>query len=139
MDVYKLKDLSAEDRQTVLLGEAVSAEEQSYMKTLTPEELSIKREEMSNASILLNKLEEDFKVVKEAHKDEIKPIATARKNALDAIRLRAIQVTGKVWMIADHENKMMHSVTDDGNVLGSRPMLPEERQFRIPNILNKAI
>lgn len=139
MDIYKLKDLSAEERQTVLLGEAVSAEEQVYMKTLTPEELHIKREEMSNASILLDQLQADFKVVKDAHKQEITPIALKRRTALEAIRLKAVPITGKVWMIADHDNKMMHSVVDDGSVLGSRPMLPEERQYRMPTALKQAM
>lgn len=132
MDVYRLKDLSHEERQTVLLGEAVSGDEQVYLKTLTPEELHIKREGMANDSILLNQYEAEFKDVKDEHKNKIMPIKQRRDEALEAIRLKAVPVTGKVWLLADHENKMMHSVTDDGNVLGSRPMLPEERQIRVP-------
>lgn len=139
MDIYKLKDLSPEERQTVFQGEAVSAEEQVYMKTLTPEELHIKREEMSNASILLDQLQADFKEVKDAHKQEVAPVALKRKLSLEAIRLKAIPIQGKVWLVADHDNKMMHSVTDEGYVLSSRPMLPEERQYRIPATLNKAM
>lgn len=138
MDVYRLKDLSAEERQTVLLGEAVSGDEQVYLKTLTPEELHITREGMANDSILLNQYEAEFKDVKDKHKNMVSPIKERRDKALEAIRLKAVPVKGKVWLLADHENKMMHSVTDEGYVLGSRPMLPEERQYRIAH-LNKAI
>lgn len=138
MDVYRLKDLSPEERLTVLLGEAVTGEEQVYLKTLTPEELHIRREEMANASILLNQYEAEFKEVKDDHKTKVTPVKQRRDEALEAIRLKAIPITGKVWMLADHENKMMHSVTDEGSVLASRPMLPEERQYRISH-LNKAI
>lgn len=138
MDVYRLKDLSFEERQTVLLGEAVSGGEQVYLKTLTPEELHIKREDMANSSILLNQYEAEFKEVKEEHKSKVTPVKQRRDEALEAIRLKAVPVTGKVWLLADHDNKMMHSVTDEGYVLGSRPMLPEERQYRISH-LNKAI
>lgn len=138
MDVYRLKDLSPEERQTVLLGEAVSGGEQVYLKTLTPEELHIKREEMANASILLDQYEAEFKDIKDAHKAKITTVKQERDIALECIRLKAVQVTGKVYLLADHENKMMHSVTEEGFVLGSRPMLPEERQYRMTTI-SKAV
>jgi hypothetical protein len=139
MDPYKLKDLSQEERQTVFQGEAVSAEEQVYMRPLTPEELHIKREEMANASIMLDELEAEFKEVKDQHKASVTPFRIKRDESLDAIRLKAVPIKCKVCILADHENKMMHSVTDDGSVLGSRPMLPEERQYRINATLNKAM
>lgn len=138
MDIYKLKDLSEQDRQTVFLGEADGAEEQVYLKPLTPEELAITREEHSNASILLDELIEKFSDVKARHKEEIKPINSKRKAALKAIRQKAIEITGKVWRLPDYENSMMHFITNEGQVLSSRPMLPQERQFKIQQ-LNKAI
>jgi hypothetical protein len=139
MNPYALKDLTHEERQSVFLGEAVSGEEQQYMKTLTPEELAIKREEMTNATILHDELDAEFKKLKDAHKEKVAPILLKRKESLAAIRMRAVPIIGKVWLLADHDNKMMHSVTDDGTVLGSRPMLPEERQYRISTTLNKAM
>lgn len=138
MDIYKLKDLSPEERQTVFLGEAAGSEEQVYLKPLSPEELAITREEHSNASILIDEMTEQFANIKAKHKEEIKPIQQKRKTAISAIRQKAVQITGRVWKLPDHDNMMMHFVTDDGQVLSSRPMLPQERQFRIQN-LNKAI
>lgn len=138
MDIYRLKDLSPEERQTVFQGEAVKVEEQSYLKPLTPEELHIRREEMANDSILLNEYESELKEIKDQFKLKMNPIEKRRDEALEAIRLKSISITGKVFMLADHDNKMIHSITEDGSVLGSRPMLPEERQYRI-NTLNKAM
>lgn len=138
MDIYRLKDLSQDERQTVLLGEAVKVEEQSYLKPLTPDELHVRREEMANDSILLNEYEAELKEIKDAFKLKMNPVEKRRDEALEAIRLKSISITGKVFMLADHDNKMIHSVTEDGSVLGSRPMLPEERQYRI-NTLNKAM
>lgn len=138
MDIYKLKDLSTEERQTVLLGEAAGSEEQVYLRPLTNEELAITREEHANASILIDELTEQFANVKARHKEEIKPIQQKRKTAIAAIRQKAVQITGRVWKLPDHDNMMMHFVTDDGQVLSSRPMLPQERQYRINN-LNKAM
>lgn len=140
MDIYKLKDLSTDERQTVFLGEADGCEEQVYLKPLTAEELAITREEHSNASILLDEMIEEFTKVKSIHKERIKPISMKRKNALMAIRQKAVQITGKVWKLPDHENMMMHFVTDEGQVLSSRPMLPQERQLNFRSAtLNKAM
>lgn len=138
MDIYKLKDLSPDERQTVFLGEAAGSEEQVYLKPLTPEELAITREEHANASILIDEMVEQFANVKAKHKEEIKPIQQKRKSAIAAIRQKAVQITGKVWKLPDHENMMMHFVADDGQVLSSRPMLPQERQYRL-SPLNKAM
>lgn len=138
MDIYKLKDLSPEERQTVFLGEAAGSEEQVYLKPLTPEELAITREEHSNASILIDEMVEQFTNVKKAHKEAIAPIQAKRKQAITAIRQKAIQITGKVWKLPDHDNMMIHYITDEGQVLSSRPMLPQERQYRIQS-LNKAM
>lgn len=139
MDIYKLKDLSSEERQTVFLGEAVKAEEQQYMKPLTPDELHVRREEMANDSILLNGYEAELKEIKDEYKLKMNPVEKRRDEALEAIRLKAIPITGKVFMLADHDNKMIHSVTEDGSVLGSRPMLPEERQYRINTQISRAV
>lgn len=46
MDVYKLKSLSAEERESVLLGESLSVEEAAYMQPLTQDELSIKKDDL---------------------------------------------------------------------------------------------
>lgn len=138
MDIYKLKDLSEQERQTVFLGEADGSEEQVYLKPLSPEELAVTREEHSTASILLDELVEKFAEVKARHKEEIKPINSKRKAALKAIRQRAVEITGKVWKLPDYDNSMMHFITNEGQVLSSRPMLPQERQFKISQ-LNKAV
>lgn len=50
---------------------------------------------------------------------------------LDAIKNKAVEVKGKVYKLADFENQMIHFVDPLGNVLSSRKMLPDERQFRI--------
>lgn len=138
MDIHRLKDLSSEERQSVFLGEADGFEEQVYLRPLTPEELAIKREEHSNASILVDEMTDEFAKIKSQHKEKIAPINAKRKAALMAIRQKAVQITGKVWKLPDHENMLMHFISDDGQHLSSRPMLPQERQFRINN-LNKAM
>lgn len=138
MDIYKLKDLTVQDRKDQINAMFSKAEEKIYMKPLTREELAIRKDEMAEATIMLNTLEEEFKQIKEAHKIKVAPHEVKQRAALDAIRNQAVEVKGNVYTIPDHDNNMIHEVTEEGQVLASRPMLPNERQYRI-NTLNQAI
>lgn len=131
MDIFQLKDLSAEERRTVLLGEAVKVEQQAYMRPLSQAELLIKKDELTNNSILKAKIEDEFSEVKKEYKSKLDPLKDLIHETLDALRNKAVLVKGNVYVLSDPKNKMMHNVDVDGNVLSSRPMLPEERQLRI--------
>lgn len=138
MEIYTLKDKSEEDRMGVLEGENIAVEEQAYMKPLTPEELAIKKDDLANAAILKAVIEEELSQVKAQYKDKIEPLRLIVQESIEAIKNKAVEVKGKVYKMADYENQMIHIVDPLGNVLSSRRMLPEERQFRIPQI-SKAI
>lgn len=134
MDIYKLKDLSEEDRQSVLQGESIAIEEHGYMKPLSTEELAIKKDELANAAILKAIIEDELAEIKAQYKDKIEPLRITVGECIDAIKNKAVEVHGKVYKLADYENQMIHVVDPLGNVLNSRRMLPEERQFRIQTI-----
>lgn len=139
MDIYKLKDLSDDERQTVLQGEALSVEEQAYMKPLSPEELAIKKDDLASAAILKAVIEEELAEIKAQYKDKLEPLREKVTEAIQAIKNKAVEVKGNVYKLPDYENQMIHIIDSMGQVLSSRRMLPEERQFRIPAILNKAV
>lgn len=131
MDIYRLKDLSEEERQGVLQGEALTIEEHGYMKPLTNEEISLKKDDLANAAILKAIIEDELAEIKASYKDKIEPLRETISEAIDAIKNKAVEVHGKVYKLADFDNQMIHVVDPFGNVLSSRRMLPEERQFRI--------
>lgn len=131
MDVYRLKTLSQEERDSVLQGESLSVEEQAYMQPLTPEELAIKKDELAVAAINKAYMEEELAEIKKQYKEKIDPMRLQIVDCISAIKNKAIEVKGKVYKLDDHDNKMIHSVDPLGNVLSSRRMLPEEMQTRI--------
>lgn len=138
MDVYRLKDLSEEERQSVLQGEALTVEEQAYMKPLTPEELAIKKDDLATAAILKAVIEDELAEIKSQYKEKLEPLREKVSEAIEAIKNKAVEVKGHVYKLPDYENQMIHIVDSLGQVLSSRRMLPEERQFRIQQ-LNKAM
>jgi hypothetical protein len=131
MDIYKLKDLSTEERRSVLEGESIGEEEQSYMRPLSDQELADMKTEFSSAAIDKAVVEEEFKQVKDQYKSKLKPYNESIVRAMAAIKNRAIWTSGVVFKLPDYDNKMIHIVNADGVVINSRMMKPEERQFRI--------
>lgn len=139
MDIYQLKNLSEEERLTVFQGEAMRSEEQVYARQLTEIELSEHKEEFAQNSILTAVIEDEFADVKSNYKAKLEPLKEKRKTLLEAIKTRTVQEAGIVHLLPDYDNQMVYVVTKAGDVLHSRRMKPEERQFQIGHQLNKAI
>lgn len=59
----------------------------------------------------------------------MKPHKQKVVEALEALRTRQIETQGRIYIIKDFEAKLIHKVDIHGNVIQSRPMLPEERQY----------
>lgn len=131
MDVYKLKNLSDDDRKTVLVGESTEAKEEAYMRPLTDDEIGVKQTELVKTSLLKSAIEEELSEVKKSFKLKLDPLNKELNLLLDQLRVKMIEVKGMVYKLPDHDNSMIHYVDEKGQVLSSRPMLPEERQYRI--------
>lgn len=133
MDIYKLKFLSANERAAILEGERW--EEQVYMKPLEEAEIAEKHEQLAQACIKKSALEAEKKEVMKEFKDRIDPISRDIVKTVEAIKNRAIEVTGRLYSISDFDNQMIHTLDEGGNVLSSRRMKPEERQLSIHSTL----
>lgn len=131
MNVHELKNLSPEDRLVTLEGENFKVEEQTYLKPLTESELADRRTEFSQTSIEISVIDDERKEAMNGFKDRIEPLKAKKDAALTAIKHRGEMTKGKVYLMPDYENRVMHIVTPEGLVLDSRMMRPEERQFTI--------
>ena len=129
MDIFKLKNLSSSERQSVLEGENWS--EEVYMQPLTDDEVMQHKTDLAQACIQRKAIADERKEAMEEFKGRLKPIEKAIGTALDAVKNRAIEVTGRIYAISDFDNQLIHSIDPNGNVLGSRRMKPEERQLTI--------
>lgn len=131
MELEKLKTMSAEDRKAVLESEAIAMEEGKYTKPLTHEEIAFYKDELATNSINQAIILDEFAEIKAEYKDKLEPIKKNISESLHAIKFSAIECDGKLYKMADFDTRMIHKVDELGNVVHSRPMLPEERQFRI--------
>lgn len=131
MDIEKLKSMSIEDRKSVFDSESIGVEEASYLKPLTKQELIDKKDQFSQAAIDKATIESEFKDVRDEYKGRLKPIQAIIDSTREVIKQRGQWTKGQCHKIPDYENKIVHIVDTDGNVISSRMMKPEERQFMI--------
>jgi hypothetical protein len=131
MDVERLKTLTSEDRKSVLESEAIAIEEGKYEKPLTPDELLFYKDELAVHSINQAVIMDEFAEIKKDFKDRLEPIKEKISESIQAIKYKSIQKEGRLYKLADFEDQMIHKVDEFGNIIHSRIMLPEERQFRI--------
>lgn len=137
MDVYKLKNLPQSERETILIGESATVEEQTYLIPIDEPELSVIKDDLSMASVKKAYIDEEIRQAKEEFKARLEPLVDKISESIESLKSRSKKVTGKVYSLPDFENKMMHAVDSLGNVLNSRPLKPEERQRMIEYPLTK--
>lgn len=131
MDIDRLKTMTAEDRKLVLESEAIAVEEGKYEKPLSPEELAFYKDEVADNAIKQAMIIDELTDIKKNFKAKLEPIAITIKTALRNIKHKSMEQDGRLYKVADFEDQMIHKVDELGNVISSRKMLPEERQFRI--------
>lgn len=132
MDIYHLKDLSPAERLSILEGDNAGIEEGNYVKPLDNEETSILQNEMVAVMIKRSMLETEFDQVKKDYKDRIEPLKELIAESLDNLKTRTKQVAGKLYKMIDYDNKAVHFIDVEGNVVNSRMLKPEERNFSLP-------
>jgi hypothetical protein len=125
----RLKNIPESERMHILEAEAASIEEGPYTRTLTDDELLSFKESLAEKSIEQAMVLDEFKAVKDTYKERLKPISKDISVSLQALKFKAIECVGKLYKLADHEEQMIYIVDPKGDVIHSRRMKPEERQY----------
>lgn len=110
------------------------AEDTSYVKPLSQEELDVKRESLADNCIEQARLEEELKEIKTAYKDKIDPIKEDNKVLCHQIKTRQEDATGKLFHFNNHDDGMRYTYDENGELVGTRRLKPEEKQRRMPFI-----
>ncbi len=123
--------LNPEVRKQLLEDNADKTENTSYMRPLTPEELDVKREQLTENCIKLSEFEDEKKEAMAGFKLKMDPLVKDNKWLLTDIKTRQTQVTGMLYHIADQEDGMMETYDENGELIGSRRLRPEEKQGKL--------
>ena len=116
------------ERLIILQQNADKVEVTTYQKPLSELELSERREILTENSIKLFDLGEQKKEATKEFKDQIEPLRKDNNKLLGEIRTGQASVDGTLFHMANHEESMMEIYDNEGLLVTSRRLKPEEKQ-----------
>lgn len=137
LDSELAKNVPLEDRAQVLEDSCDAVEDVTYSKPFTPEELALKREQLTDASIKIADIKEEKKQVMDGYKEQLKPLQTQKEDAIKALRDKSQTVTEKCYKFFDEDTKTVGFYNKEGNLVNSRPAFKQELQKTIFSVMRK--
>ncbi len=126
-----MPELTAKERLMIMQENAAKVEVTTYQKVLTADELSARREDFVDNCEKLGKLEDELKEIKDDFKLRTDPLSKANKKLLTEIKTKQTSVDGTLYLMANHEDGMMETYDNDGFLVSTRRLRPEEKQANI--------
>lgn len=138
MDKFLGQEIPEQERWKFLQDNADAVEKIGYTHRFTPEELAQKKERLAEVSITINDVEMEKKQAMEDFKERLKPLTEAKHELLDHIKRGSEFVENEECVkILYHEEKMAGYYNRLGELVYSRPIMPQEMQKTIFNINRK--
>lgn len=135
-----MPELTPKERLSIMQENAAKIEQTIYQKALSQEELGVRREDLADNCIRLNKFEDELKEVKDDFKFKMDPLKVMNKRLLTEIKTKQTEVDGTLFHMANHEDGMMETYDNEGFLISSRRLRPEEKQgtiFSLPKAANQ--
>jgi hypothetical protein len=126
-----MPESTPKERLMILQENAAKIEQTTYQKPLTADELAARREDLADNCIKLNQFEDELKEIKETFKLKIDPYKAANKTLLTEIKTKQSTFDGTLFHLANHEDGMMETYDNEGYLISTRRLRPEEKQGTI--------
>lgn len=138
MEKFLGQDISEKDRWQFLQDNADAVESIGYTHRFTPEELAQKKEYLAETSIQISDIETEKKEVMDGYKEQLKPLNEVKQKLLENIKKGSEYVENEECVkILYHEEKMAGFYNRLGELVYSRPIMPQEMQKSIFSINRK--
>lgn len=126
-----MPDLDPKQRQQLLVDNCDSHEETTYMRDLDQDEVNERMAVLSKNLIAISRQDDILDEHKETHKAATKPLKLENGTLLEEIKNRKTEVAGTLYHIADQEQGIMETYTEEGAFYSSRRLRPNERQLKL--------
>ena len=137
MDKFLAQNYPESQREAFLEDNCSAIEEIGYTRRFTPDELNQKKEELAEVSITINDIETEKADVMSEFKDRLKKPNEDKKLLLENLKSKSEYVHGKCYKFIDHDDRMVAYYNSLGEMVSSRPIMPQEMQRTIFNINNQ--
>lgn len=131
------KDIPEQERWQFLQDNADAVDKIGYTHRFTPEELAQKKETLVEVSITINDIEIEKKEAMEEFKERLKPLNEEKQELLDYIKRGSKFENEECAKILYHEEKMAGFYNKLGELVYSRPIMPQEMQKTVFSINRK--
>lgn len=132
------QEILEQERWQFLQDNADAVEKIGYTHRFTPEELAQKKETLAEVSITINDIEIEKKEAMEEFKERLKPLNEEKQELLDHIKRGSEFVENEECAkILYHEEKMAGFYNKLGELVYSRPIMPQEMQKTVFSINRK--
>lgn len=129
-----MPEVSQAERLRIMADTCDRTEETTYYKQLDQTEMDIRREQLADNSIKHFKLGEELKEIKSDFKERMEPLARDNQQIMHELDTGQAEVKGRLFYLANHDDNMMEVYNEDGEMISSRRLLPNEKQQRLPFI-----
>lgn len=125
------KEPSLEERRNQISVLAHHVEERVIRYHYSLEKLMEKKDQFSEIAIQINSIEEELNFVKQNFKERLDPLKSASKELLGAIIRKYDDMPRKVFAVPNFDDSVMEFFNDEGTMVDSRKLYPDEKQLRI--------
>jgi hypothetical protein len=122
------------DREKLMEASAFKIEEQSVRRAFVKEQMDVFKDELTACSIDLRNKEAAAANTIKALREEIRTAREATQDRVTKLQLGYEEAFEKVYLFDDQENSEISVFDKFGNLIGSRPLLPMEKQTSIVSI-----
>lgn len=110
---------------------SIGIEKRKFEIKYTEEEITQLKENFSDISLSISKLEVELDRIKREFKGKMAPLKNQAEMLLIKIQLGFYTVEKDVYLIPDYDNDIIKIMTEEGELLDERKMTPEERQLTL--------
>lgn len=135
MEKFMFQDRSPKDREQLLRDNATKVESMSYMRPLDSAQVIELQNAYTRKAIELANADADLKMHKEVHKSIVKPIKAEMVQIIQGVRTASEDITEEVFLLADMDDQMMCYYNRLGELVYSRPLMQNEKQYSITDNL----
>lgn len=122
------QELSPEQRIQALKDNALRSENTTVTRPYDATQLAEFKEKLGEASVKLNERDEEFQLVKDKYKGEVKPLVATIKECTQALTKKASTETEEVFLFDNQLEGTMEIYDLEGKFLYSRRLYENERQ-----------
>lgn len=122
------KKYPIDEREQFLQNICDGTENVSYARAFTPEEMAKQREVLTDASIMLDDINQAKQDAIAKFKEQAKEYEELRKVAIKNLKMKAEIVDEECYKVIDEETKMVGFYNAEGNLVSSRPAFSNEIQ-----------